>query len=157
MKNILLKINKSVLFACTSVYLGTGWSMVLFSLPSAPSLNIHNYYQQFVPQVTRATEFFTVMTIVMLISAIIIIIEEWKSAKKWYPIGVLAAVIAATLLFEIFILPYNEQMAVGITSNVALHELLNTWTTLNYIRVSIWSIEWLLMLFYFLSCFKNND
>lgn len=157
MKNILLNINKSVLFACTSMYLGTGWSLVLFSLPSAPSLTVENYYQQFVPQVTRATEFFTVMTIVMFITAFIIIIEEWRSAKKWYPIGVLAGVVAATLLTIIFILPYNEQMAAGIATNTELHSILHDWTTLNIVRVLIWTVEWLLMLLYFLSRFGKGE
>ena len=156
MKDILLKINKSVLFACTSMYFGTGWSLVLFSFPSAPGLTPDNYYHQFVPQVTRATDFFTYMTMVMIITAIIIIIEEWRSSKKWYPIGVLLGVIAATLLTMFFILPYNEQMAAGITDSVVLHDILNKWMTLNIVRVSIWTIQWLLMLLYFLSYFPKR-
>ncbi len=156
MKDFLLKANKSILFACTAMYFGTGWSLVLFSFPIAPSLTPDNYYNQFVPQVTRATGFFTYMTILMMICAAIIIIEEWKTRKKWYPIGVLIAVIAATLLTTSFILPYNAKMAAGITDNVELHRILSKWITLNIVRVSLWTVQWLLMLFYFLSYFPKK-
>lgn len=157
MKNIMLKINKAFLFACVSMYFGTGWSLVLFSFPSASSLTPDNYYEQFVPQVTRATDFFTYMTIAMIVSAVIIIIEEWKSIKKWYPIGVLLGIIAATLLTTTYILPFNEQMAAGITDNTVLHEVLSNWMSLNIVRVSIWTVQWLLMLLYFLSYFPDKN
>ena len=49
-----LAINNLFLFLCTAMYLGTGWSPVLFSFPIAPKLRPDNYYNQFVPQVTAA-------------------------------------------------------------------------------------------------------
>lgn len=156
MKRILLKINKGILFACVSMYFGTGWSLILFQFNSAESFTPDNYFEQFVPQVTRATEFFTVMTIVMMISAIIMIIEHWKSIKKWFPITVLAGVFVATLLTMIYIFPYNQQMAEGITQIEVLHEVLDKWMNLNVVRVSIWTVEWLAMLLYFLIDFKED-
>jgi hypothetical protein len=155
MKRILLKINKGLLFACVSMYFGTGWSLIFFQLPSADTFTPDNYYDQFVPQVTRATDFFTIMTIVMMVSAIIMIIEHWNSVKKWFPITVLAGVFIATLLTMIYIFPYNEQMAVGITQMEELQEVLGKWMRLNVIRVSIWTVEWLAMLLYFLIDFKK--
>ncbi|MDZ7757707.1 anthrone oxygenase family protein [Rhodohalobacter sp.] len=156
MKRIILKINKGILFACVSMYFGTGWSLILFQFNSADSFTPDNYFEQFVPQVTRATEFFTVMTIVMMISAIIMIIEHWKSIKKWFPITVLAGVFVATLLTMIYIFPYNQQMAEGITQIEVLHEVLDKWMNLNVVRVSIWTVEWLAMLLYFLIDFKED-
>jgi hypothetical protein len=64
-----LAINNLFLFLCTAMYLGTGWSLVLFSFPIAAKLRPDNYYNQFVPQVTAATKFFTVMTVLMAVSA----------------------------------------------------------------------------------------
>lgn len=157
MKKILLKINKGFLFACVSMYFGTGWSLVFFSLPSAASMTPENYYQQFVPPITRATDFFTYMTILMMISAVIIIIEEWKSYRKWYPIGILGMVIAATLLTSYFIFPYNEQLAAGITSQAELQEILNIWQNLHLVRMGFWTGEWLLMLLYFFSMLSSNS
>jgi len=156
MKRILLKINKGILFACVSMYFGTGWSLIFFQFTSAESFTPENYYDQFVPQVTRATEFFTVMTIVMMISAAIMIIEHWRSIKKWFPITVLAGVFIATLLTMVYIFPYNQQMAEGITEMDVLHEVLGKWMNLNTVRVSIWTVEWLAMLLYFLIDFKED-
>src|SRR5688500_10493918 len=107
-------LNKALLFACVSMYFGTGWSLVLFTFPIAPKLTPDNYYNQFVPQVTAATHFFTYMTMVMMICCAIFIIEQWRSRDKWYPIVVLVLVIGATLLTIYFILDYNERMAAGI-------------------------------------------
>ncbi|MDR8389608.1 DUF1772 domain-containing protein [Aliifodinibius sp. S!AR15-10] len=156
MKKLLLKINKGILFACVSMYFGTGWSLVFFQFPSAEGLTPDTYYDQFVPQVTRATDFFTIMTMVMMVSAIIMIIEHWKSVKKWFPIGVLAGVIVATLLTMTYIFPYNEQMSEGISQMAQLQEVLSKWMRLNVVRVSIWTFEWLCMLLYFLIDFKED-
>lgn len=149
MMKTLLTLNKALLFACVSMYFGTGWSLVLFSFPIASELTPDNYYMQFIPQVTAATHFLTYMTIVMMVCCLIFIIEKWKSASKWYPIIVLAAVIAATALTEIYILPYNEQMAKGITDAAALQQILHKWMQLNIIRTCIWSLQWLTMTVYY--------
>lgn len=146
---LLLTLNKALLFACVSMYFGTGWSLVLFSFPIAPELTPDNYYNQFVPQVTAATEFFTYMTMVMMVCCVIFIIEEWKTPFKWYPIGVLVLVIAATLLTTTFIIPYNERMAAGITDMEELHDVLDKWMRLNVIRVSLWTLQWLLMMIFY--------
>ena len=57
-----LILDATLLLLCTSMYLGTGWSLVLFSFPSRSTLRVDNYYDQFVPPVQRATRFFTWMT-----------------------------------------------------------------------------------------------
>ncbi len=145
----LLALNKLLLFLCTSMYFGTGLSMVLFSFPLAPDLTPDNYYMQFVPQVQAATKFFTYMTMVMMGSCIIFIIGEWKSNRKWYPIIILILVILATLLTIYFIFTYNEQMAAGIKDPIILQEVLSKWMRLNTIRVSLWTLQWLTMAIYY--------
>ncbi|MDZ7606280.1 MAG: hypothetical protein U5K79_12000 [Cyclobacteriaceae bacterium] len=145
----LLTFNKILLLACTSLYFGTGWSLVLFSFPIADQLTPDNYYMQFVPQVQAATAFFTYMTMVMMVSSVIFIIDEWKSSKKWYPIIVLVLVILATALTILFIFQYNEQMEAGITDQAVLQEVLKKWMTLNTIRVSLWTLQWLTLAVYF--------
>ena len=97
------------------MYFGTGWSLVLFSFPTAHELTPANYYSHFVPQVTAATNFFRVMTMVMIVSCIILIIEEWRTRLKWYGVGILLAVVVATALTILYIFPYNRAMAAGIT------------------------------------------
>lgn len=149
MKMLLYGLNKAVLFACVSMYFGTGWSLVLFSFPLAPQLTPVNYYNQFVPQVTAATKFFTYMTMVMIVSCIVFIIEERRSLRILYPVGVLVLIVAATLLTMIFILPYNKIMAAGLSDPVELQEVLGKWMRLNIVRVSLWTLQWLLMMSYF--------
>lgn len=148
-KKYLLGINHSLLFLCTSMYLGTGWSLILFSFPIAPELTPDNYYMQFVPQVTAATNFFTYMTVVMIVTALIMMIAERKSYLKWFPVGVLLGVIVATALTILFILPYNEQMSARIRDADVLSEVLNKWMNLNIVRVSLWTVQWLCMMGYF--------
>lgn len=83
-----LAINNIFLFLCAAMYLGTGWS------PVAPKLRPDNYYDQFVPQVTAAAKFFTVMTALMVVSAILMIIGG-PTAGQWLLGAVVLAVIAA--------------------------------------------------------------
>lgn len=147
--NKLLTINKVILFACTSMYFGTGWSLILFSFPIASELTPDNYYMQFVPQVQAATKFFTYMTMVMMASSVVFAIGEWKTKVKWYPIIIFILVVLATALTIYFIFEYNQQMEAGITDPVLLQEILKNWMFLNKIRVSIWTLQWLTMAVYF--------
>jgi len=149
LKKTLLILNNSVLFLCASMYLGTGWSLLLFSFPIAPQLTVNNYYMQIVPQVTLATQFFTYMTTLMIILAVVMLIAEWKSALRWVPIIVLAGILVATGLTIVVILPLNDLMSKGITDPVQLKSILNEWIFLNKIRVGLWTIQWLSMMVYF--------
>lgn len=148
---LLFALNKMLLFICASMYLGTGWSLILFSFPIASQLTPDNYYLQFVPQVKSATVFFTYMTMVMLASCIVFIISEWHSARKWYPIIVFVLVILATLLTGMYIFKYNDQMAEGIKDPVVLQEVLGKWIRLNFVRISIWTLEWLTLAVYYVN------
>lgn len=143
--NPLVVLNNALLLMCTSMYLGTGWSLILFSFPVAPQLTVDNYYMQFVPQVKAATKFFTYMTMVMIATSIVMLISEWGDPLIWVPITVLAGVLAATGLTVRFIIPYNKRMEEGITDQAELEDVLGRWMTLNRIRVSLWTVQWLAM------------
>jgi len=148
-KTTLLVLNSVFLFACASMYLGTGWSLILFSFPIVPQLTPANYYLAFVPEVAAATHFFTGMTIAMLVSAIIMAIAEWKTGYLWAPVVVLLAVVAATVLTERSIFPLNTQMSAGIKDPGELQTILAHWTGLNKVRVWMWTAEWAAMMAYF--------
>jgi hypothetical protein len=149
MKRNLLLLNHSVLFLCVSMYLGTGWSMVLFSFPSAPHLTPDNYYYAFVPQVSAATAFFTTMTKWMIALGIIMTVAEWKSGFRWAPIVILLSLFAATGLTLRYIFPLNAAMSNGIKSTAELQQTLGQWMLLNKIRVTLWSVQWAAMMIYF--------
>lgn len=137
-----LILDATLLLLCTSMYLGTGWSLVLFSFPSRSTLRVDNYYDQFVPPVGRATRFFTWMTTVMIAAAIVLIVADRSSAYVIAPAIVLAGVIAATALTIKFIFPYNKAMAARITDERELQSVLGKWMLLNWIRVSLWTVQW---------------
>lgn len=145
----LLLLNHVVLFLCCSMYLGTGGSLVLFQFPVEPLLRPDNYALIFVDPVTRATHFFTWMTIVMFITSVIMLATEWLSGLRWVPVIVLVGIIASTLLTVISILPLNNRLAAGITDAGELTRVFHTWAGLNRVRVFLWIIEWLAMMYWF--------
>jgi len=143
-------LNSLLLATCVAMYFGTGWSLVLFSFPIRPQLTVSNYYLEFVPQVTAATHFFTWMTVVMMVSAVVMIVTERGSPLVWAPIIILAAAVAAaTALTVIKILPLNNLMSAGITDAAELNSVLDKWIALNRVRVALWTVQWLAMMFYF--------
>lgn len=145
----LLVANNAILFLCCSIYLGTGVSLVFFQFPLEPKLTVDNYYLIFVEPVTRATHFFTYMTLVMLVTGIVMLASESLSGLRWVPIIVLVALIASTLLTVLVIFRYNKALADGIHDPAELKRIFASWATLNRIRVSLWVIEWAAMMTYF--------
>lgn len=136
-----------LLFA--SMYLGTGWSLVLFSFPIAPRLTPQTYQLPFIDPVKHATSFFTYMTIAMMIAAVVLIVGEIDSGYLWSPIVYLVAVIAATVLTIAFIFPYNKELKAGVEDEGRLHLLLGKWMRLNVIRTSLWTVQWFAIALYF--------
>jgi hypothetical protein len=145
----LIIIAAALLFLCTSMYLGTGWSLVLFSFPIAPTLTVDTYYMQFVPQVDAATKFFTYMTMLMLALCAALVWAEWRTVWMWAPILVFVLVIVATTLTTRVIFPLNKAMKDGIRDPAVLRTTLARWMTLNRIRVGLWTVQWLAMMWYF--------
>ena len=147
----------AVLFLCASMYLGTGWSLVLFSFPIAPQLTVDTYYLQFVPQVEAATRFFTYMTGLMIVLALLMVIGEWRTRFRWVPLVVLLGIIAVTLLTTRVIFPLNAAMRNGITDPEQLVEVLGRWMALNRVRVGIWTVQWVALAFYFTEQVRPAD
>lgn len=145
----LLALNNAVLFLCCSIYLGTGVSLIFFQFPVEPQLTPDNYYLIFVDPVRRATEFFTLMTLVMLATGALMLATEWFSGMRWVPVLVLGALIASTLLTLYGIFPHNKALAAGIYDPRQLAETFAAWANLNRIRVSLWCVQWTAMMIYF--------
>ena len=153
----LLAIGYALLLLCASMYLGTGWSLILFSFPVAPKLTVDSYYLQFVPQVEAATRFFTYMTGLMIVLALVMLVAEWRTRFRWVPIVVLLGVIAATLFTTQIIFPVNHVMEAGITDPAQLLDVLGRWMTLNRIRVWMWTAQWVAMAWYFAAQVRPAD
>ena len=136
-----------LLFA--SMYLGTGWSLVLFSFPLAPRLTPQTYALPFVAPVEQATRFFTWMTIAMLVTAVALIVGEADGDYLWVPIVYLAGVIAATAITILLIFPFNKELKAGVTDPDRLRLVLEKWMRLNKVRVGLWTVQWTAIALYF--------
>lgn len=142
-------VNAVILFLGASLYFGTGWSLVLFSFPVAPLLTVENYWMQFVPQLDAATRILTIISGVMLVSAVVLAWHERRTSLRWYPLVVLVCVAAAGLITTQFIFPYNREMAAGITDPERLRVVIREWMALSRVRNAFWTVEWLAMMGYF--------
>ena len=149
MKKLLYVINNALLFAGVSIYFGTGWSTAIFQFPVMPHLTPDNYYLHFIPQIDAATVFFTVMVTVMLVTAGIMLLVEWKTKYRWVPIALAILVVGATCLTVFIIFPVNQILRDGVTDQAQLMEIVAQWIFLTKIRVALWSIEWIVMMYYF--------
>lgn len=144
-----LLLNNAILMLCCSIYLGTGVTLVFFQLPLEPLLTPDSYYLVFVKPVQLATQFFTWMTVVMLVTGFIMLIGEWFSGIRWVPLVVLAGVIASTALTVLLIFDLNRELANGVSDPARLKALLHTWSGYNRIRAALWAVQWLAMMVWF--------
>lgn len=136
-----------LLFA--SMYLGTGWSLVLFSFPLREQMTPDNYRLPFVEPVRNATRFFTLMTIAMVVAAVLLIIGEAGTAYVWVPIVYLVGVIGATAVTVLLIFPYNRELTAGVTDRDRLQVVLGKWMGLTVVRVVLWTVQWVAVALYF--------
>jgi hypothetical protein len=142
-------LNNCLLFLCCSIYLGTGVSLAFFQFPLEPQLTVENYQLVLMQPVMLATKFFTYMTIVMLVTASIMLASEWFSGIRWVPACVLMLIIAATALTVFAIFDVNQALNDGVDDPEALRLLLREWIHLNTIRISLWALQWLAMMYWF--------
>lgn len=144
-----LLLNNMFLFLCCSIYLGTGVSLVFFQLPVEPQITTENYRLFFIEPLRLATVFLTWMTVLMLISGTVMAITEWWTGIRWVPLVVLVLIIAATLLTQYGIFPYNDRMRAGVTDPAELDAIVHRWAHLCRVRAAIWAVQWLAMAYWF--------
>ena len=63
------------------------------------------------------------------------LVAEIRTHMRWFPIIVLAALTATTLLTIFGIFDYNAELRDGITDQARLTEVIDSWKTLNWVRV----------------------
>jgi hypothetical protein len=148
-RNRLLALNNALLFISASMYLGTGGSLVFFQFPSFSELTVDNYKLIIVDPIDRATVFLTYMTLLMYVTAAIMLLAEYRNHMRWVPIIVLVALTSTTLVTTALIFEVNEEFRAGVTSQSRLDELVDSWKSFNLIRFSLWIVMWVaVMVFY---------
>ncbi|MGH3118957.1 MAG: hypothetical protein ACRDQ2_17960 [Gaiellales bacterium] len=150
MKRVLLAINHAYLFFGTTLYVGVLWALHFFWFPSWRGLTVANYYEQFIPQTSAATRFFTIVVPLMILAMVVMLWSEWKTRLRWVPIVALLCLGGATFFGTMRIIPVNRILAGRVTDQARLTELLQRWMSLNDIRWVLLTILWLTLMYYFL-------
>ena len=144
-----LLLNHAILFLCCSIYVGIGVTVVFFQIPLEPRLTTDNYAMIFVEPVAHATRFLTYMTVVMLITATVMLLTEWFTGIRWVPVVVLLGLVAATVLSVFVLFDYNRELSAGITDPERLAYVFSRWAALNRIRFALWAVQWAAMMYWF--------
>jgi hypothetical protein len=148
MKPILLSLNLIMFWFGTTAYAGVLWALHFFWFPTWRTLRVENYYDQFIPQTTAATRFFTVVVSLMFLSLIIIIVHEWRTRLKWPALAAFLTLGAATFFGTLRILPINHKLKEGVTDQAQLTEMLNRWINLNETRFVLLTLLWIILVYY---------
>lgn len=149
MKDPLLLLNAAVMLGCASIYLGTGITLVFFSYPIAPKLTPQTYHLPLMEPIKRATRFFTVTTLLMYATAVVMLVDEWGDPYMWVPVVFLVALTIATGLTMLRLLPLNRRLDAGVDDNDELQSILRTWMSLNRVRSAMWAVEWVAVTVWF--------
>ncbi len=155
LKRLLLDINNIYLMFGTTMYVGVLWALRFFWYPSWNVMTVDNVQDHFINPTANATKFFWVVVPLMLIANIIFIVSEWKTKYKWIGLIVLACTVGASYYGQALIIPINDQIATGnVTDQAELTALLQDWMRYNNARWIIMTIQWLAMMYFFVS--KRN-
>jgi hypothetical protein len=154
MKARLLVLNHIYIFLMASIYIGLFTSLHFFWFPSFESLTVSNYYDQIIPQTTRATQFFFVTIPIMYIAMAIMTWSEWRTKFRWVPIACLIGISIPVYIQQGMIERVNDALKVGVTDQAQLSELLQRWMSLNDLRWIVLSLVWAIMAYYFIA--KGN-
>lgn len=150
MKGALLALNHAYSLFGATLYCGVLWALRFFWFPTWRNLRVDNYYEQFIPQTTAATKFFTVVVPLMFLTVIILIVAEWKTATRWLGIAALLLLGGATYVGQALIIPINKTLAGHVTDQALLTADLERWISYNEIRWILMTAMWLVMMIYFI-------
>jgi len=154
MKKILFTINHVYLLFGTSLYVGVLWALHFFWYPSWETITLETVHDHFILPTEAATDFFTIVVPLMILTNIILIVQEWKTKYRWSTAFALFCFLVALYIGEFHIFPINDIIYSGVDSLERLRELFKQWMFLNDVRLVITTIMWLTLIYYFIS--KGN-
>lgn len=158
LKSILLNINSGYTFFVASMHMGLMTSLVLFWYDSWEGLTIDTIQNNFGIPATLATELFVILIPIMMITASIMIVSEWKTSLKWPAIIVLIGILGSTATAKYFIFPVNDIIYAGVKTNEELKVLLLRWMVLNNWRIFFSVLTWLGMFaFYTMKIYRKKS
>jgi hypothetical protein len=144
-----------LLFA--SMYLGTGWSLVLFQFPGAAETTRRQQFpDRFGRPVRTAVGFFSVWSLLMVVGSTVLTVAEWdQGGYRWGPLVYLVTAVGATAFTVVFILPVNRALYVDLDDDERFRTLLVRWMRLNVVRTFIWTVEWAAIALWFVALARS--
>ena len=156
LKTVLLNINNGYTFFVASMHMGLMTALVLFWYPSWEGLKIDSIQNNFGIPAILATKLFVILIPIMMLTASIMIVSEWKTPLKWPAILVLIGIMGSTAMAKYFIFPINDIIYAGVKTNEELKVLLLRWMVLNNWRVFFSVLTWLSMFaFYTMNIYRK--
>ncbi|QDK78533.1 hypothetical protein EXU85_07885 [Spirosoma sp. KCTC 42546] len=150
-KLILFRLSSFLLMFGASVYMGLWWGLHIIWYPSWQNVRLDNVADHFINPIDHAIRFFTVLVSIMVVTNIVLIIQEWHTKFRWLAIVVFGLLSMVTYTFQTKILPVINEIRVGLPSQQALTVKMNEWMHLNDIRWVYYSVIWTLLMIYFLT------
>ena len=140
----LLLINALFLVTGAATYFGTMWTVKFFLAPSWDTLAPENIHERFDKPIRTATKFFMIVVPLMLVSSVIVIVDEWGSRLAVPGMICAASIAGSSYVFRGLIFPVNNKIIAGTYDGAAgLKELLDRWLFYNNFRfaggVLIWA------------------
>jgi len=151
MKRILLTVNNGYAMFGTTLYVGVLWALHFFWYPGWRKFKVDNYYDQFIPQTTAATKFFTVVVPLMYLALTVMGISERKTRQRWLPLAGIATLTGATAVGQGLIIPINKILAQGITDQDQLDGYFQRWMRYNDIRGVLMTLMWGILMYFFMA------
>lgn len=138
------------LLLMASIYLGAGFSLVVFQFPGAGSITPSTFPERMGDPIKRATLTFTIQSTLMLVGGVVLAVAEWdEGGYRYAPLAYVVATLAATAWTVLAIFSVNQRLRKADVDPAEFRRLLTVWMRLNVVRFLFWVAEWLAMAVWF--------
>ena len=140
----------TVLFFCSSVYLGVFTGLHFFWFPDWRNLTVDNFRPQFFGPIGHARFFFTIVVIVMYLTIIALLILEWNTVYGWFHVASFLLLSASFYVGNWLVFPINTALKDAGVTQADLTSGLTRWMHFNSIRTVIIAVMWFELMAYLL-------
>ena len=138
----------------TTIYVGLMWSLHFFWFPSWQQVAASEFRSHFESPVREATQFFTYLVPVQLLSLGIFAWIEFKGKYRWLTLLSFIIMSATHTFAVILIFPINRALSAVGTPDAEIRSGLQQWMMYNDIRGILATTVWTLLLVYLI---KKGD
>jgi hypothetical protein len=140
----------TVLFFCSSVYLGVFWGLHFFWFPDWTKLTVDNFRPQFFGPIGHARKFFTIVVILMYLMILALLVLQWNTPYRWFHVASFLLLSASFYVGNWLVFPINTALKDPGVTQADLTSGLVRWMRFNSIRTLIITVMWLVLMWYLL-------